>query len=133
MKALSEMVIQYLQIFCSFLSDGAAYCLGSVNRDCWYLYTLHPLHGPRRVGPAEPDQTLEILMSELDPEVMKIFTREECSSASEATRRAGIDKLMPDMVLDDFLFEPCGYSMNGIQQEGVSFGSICLCRPGYLL
>lgn len=71
-------------------TDGAAYCLGTVNRDCWYLYTLHPLHGRsgelRRVGPAEPDQTLEILMSDLDPAVMSIFTREECSSAAEATQ-----------------------------------------------
>ena len=85
------------------------------------------------MGPAEPDQTLEILMSELDPEVMSIFTREECSTAAEATRRAGIDKLMPDMVLDDFLFEPCGYSMNGIQQEGVSVACVELRRPGYFL
>ncbi len=23
-------------------TDGAAYCLGAVNRDCWYLYTLNP-------------------------------------------------------------------------------------------
>jgi S-adenosylmethionine decarboxylase len=122
---------KYLQNLLFFCADGAAYCLGSVNRDCWYLYTLHPLHGPRRVGPAEPDQTLEILMSELDPAVMRIFTREECSTAAEATRRSGIDKLMPDMVLDDFLFEPCGYSMNGIQQEGVSVACVELRRPGY--
>jgi S-adenosylmethionine decarboxylase len=24
-----------------FFDDGRAYCLGSVNRDCWYLYTLN--------------------------------------------------------------------------------------------
>ncbi|XP_059476410.1 S-adenosylmethionine decarboxylase proenzyme isoform X2 [Neocloeon triangulifer] len=108
---------QEVALLDTFFKDGAAYCLGSVNRDCWYLYTLHPLHGPRRVGPAEPDQTLEILMSELDPDIMSIFTRDECSSAAEATRRAGIDKLMPNMVLDDFLFEPCGYSMNGIAKD----------------
>lgn len=71
-------------------TDGAAYCLGTVNRDCWYLYTLNPLEGDnnkkRHRGVPEPDQTLEILMSDLDPEVMAIFTREESSSAAEATQ-----------------------------------------------
>ncbi|KAF4526461.1 hypothetical protein B566_EDAN014073 [Ephemera danica] len=67
---------------------------------------------------AEPDQTLEILMSDLDPAVMAIFTREESSSAAEATQKSGIDKLLPNMELDDFLFEPCGYSMNGISKQG---------------
>ncbi|XP_076275242.1 S-adenosylmethionine decarboxylase isoform X2 [Rhynchophorus ferrugineus] len=101
--------------------DGAAYCLGAVNRDCWYLYTLNPL--PRRnrdsiVGDIEPDQTLEILMTDLDPEVMAIFTKEECLNATEATKKSGIDKIIPNMVIDDFLFEPCGYSMNGVTKNG---------------
>lgn len=150
-------------------TDGAAYCLGAVNRDCWYLYTLNPYASPaghslsallagasegddgfgasdgeegtdgsgsdagsdgaessddsldmpsslsmtmaglnkrnlthrfpvkvvsssRGQSAAaaqqhynEPDQTLEIMMSELDPEVMKIFTKKCSSTAAEAT------------------------------------------------
>ena len=162
--------------------DGAAYCLGAVNRDCWYLYTLNPfssknggyslrsllaagvycddgfeagsdgasdggsdgtedccsdgcsdeadssddslesgleadsdipehirqrlnlhkrsshLTGSMRfqslnkfnnrgvASIAEPDQTLEIMMSDLDPEVMKIFTKEISATAAEATQ-----------------------------------------------
>nr|CAD7195761.1 unnamed protein product [Timema douglasi] len=67
--------------------DGLAYCLGSQDKECWYLYTW----SSRDVGGNEeevrgPDQTLEILMSELDPMVMSIFTREESSSAAEATQ-----------------------------------------------
>lgn len=139
-------------------SGGSAYCLGSMNRDCWYLYTYHApmstknqgvMH--RRLGGSpsngtttgvtgarhylgnpnfhhyqthnttiggnkhqrvnngrvtkphnnnsqillmstmsmlmfdEPDQTLEILMSDLDQDVMKIFTQEESKSSKEAT------------------------------------------------
>jgi S-adenosylmethionine decarboxylase len=45
---------------------------------------------------------------------MKIFTREMSSSAKEATQKSGIDKILPGMVIDDFLFSPCGYSMNGL-------------------
>lgn len=34
----------------------------------------------------EADQTLEILMTDLDPEIMAIFTKEECLNATEATK-----------------------------------------------
>ncbi len=148
-------------------ADGAAYCLGAVNRDCWYLYTLNPyaspaghslsallagaadgddgfgasdgeegtdgsssdggcdgiedsgsdgadssddsldlrtmnlsglnkrnvsqrysisLGGGRGSSPSEADQTLEIMMSDLDPEVMKIFTKQFSANAAEATQ-----------------------------------------------
>lgn len=39
-----------------------------------------PLHS------TEADQTLEIMMSELDPEVMKIFTKKCSATAAEATQ-----------------------------------------------
>lgn len=97
------------------VADGKAYCLGSPETDCWYLYTLFRDKGLQ--DPPEPDQTLEILMTHLDPEIMSIFTKDVCSSADEATVKSGIDKLIPDMIIDDFLFEPCGYSMNGVSKN----------------
>lgn len=97
------------------ISDGEAYCMGSPETDCWYLYTL--IRDKPLQDPPEPDQTLEILMTQLDPDVMSIFTRDVCSSADEATVKSGIDKLIPTMIIDDFLFEPCGYSMNGISKN----------------
>lgn len=35
---------------------------------------------------SEPDQTIEILMSDLDPEVMSIFTRAHSETAAQATK-----------------------------------------------
>lgn len=73
----------------SLFPDGLAYCLGAVNKDCWYLYTLNPLPKINRLTAQqqiEPDQTLEILMTDLDPNVMSIFTKEECLNATEATK-----------------------------------------------
>jgi len=32
-------------------------------------------------------------------------------------QKSGIDKLLPEMKMDDFLFSPIGYSMNGIMRE----------------
>ena len=29
-------------------------------------------------------------------------------------QKSGIDMLVPNMKIDDYLFEPCGYSMNGV-------------------
>ncbi|XP_058061022.1 S-adenosylmethionine decarboxylase proenzyme isoform X2 [Anopheles bellator] len=66
----------------------------------------------------DPDQTIEILMTDLDPKVMAIFTKNECSTANEATQKSGIHRLIPGMVIDDYLFDPCGYSMNGISKNG---------------
>lgn len=34
----------------------------------------------------DPDQTIEILMTDLDPSVMAIFTKDVCTSAKEATQ-----------------------------------------------
>ncbi|XP_031632196.1 S-adenosylmethionine decarboxylase proenzyme isoform X2 [Contarinia nasturtii] len=111
----------------SFFDNGHAYCLGSLNRDCWYLYTYNREGGiaaqqqyDNNIGNVlsiEPDQTIEILMTDLDPDVMALFTKEECKNASEATQRSGIEKLIPDMIIDDYQFEPCGYSMNGISKH----------------
>lgn len=65
----------------SFFDNGRAYCLGSINHDCWYLYTYS-----REGGIAlQSDQTIEILMTDLDPDVMAIFTKEESKNAAEAT------------------------------------------------
>jgi len=105
--------VEYLQ---DFFGGGAAYALGRLNNECWYLYTLNI---PKSI--AEPDQTLEIIMTKLDVDVMKIFTKEYSSSAEDATQKSGIDKIFPNAILDGFLFDPCGYSVNAILPEGHYF------------
>lgn len=88
----------------------------------------------------DPDQTIEILMTDLDPKVMAVFTKDVCNTALEATQviiidwvlelaveirviyffvfqKSGIHKLIPGMVIDDYLFDPCGYSMNGVSKS----------------
>ncbi|KAE8751800.1 hypothetical protein FOCC_FOCC001649 [Frankliniella occidentalis] len=108
---------QEVDLLNSIFKDGSSYCLGDEESECWYLYTLHPNNVPSS-DLTRSDQTLEILMSDLDPKVMSIFTKANSSSATEATKKSGIDKLIPSMRIDDFLFDPCGYSMNGINKAG---------------
>ncbi|XP_038077613.1 S-adenosylmethionine decarboxylase proenzyme-like [Patiria miniata] len=88
---------------------GAAYMLGRINGDCWHLYTLDICNGQN-----QPDQTLEILMTQLDPSIMKHFKDTTGRKAADVTKASGIADLLPDCQIDDFLFEPCGYSMNGL-------------------
>ena len=88
---------------------GTAYVLGKLNSECWYLYTLN-----KPMSIEEGDQTLEIIMTKLDPEIMKIFTREVSSSAADAAKRSKIDEIFPNAILDGFLFDPCGYSVNAV-------------------
>jgi len=70
---------------------------------------------------AEPDQTLEIIMTKLDEDVMKIFYKENTATAEEASQKSGIDKIFPNAILDAFLFDPCGYSVNAILPDGHYF------------
>ena len=63
--------------------NGAACCMGRMNSDCWYLYTLD---FPESRVINQPDQTLEILMSELDPEVMDQFYMKDGVTAKDVTR-----------------------------------------------
>lgn len=43
------------------------------------------------------------------------YTHQFCTSHP----LSGIREMFPDAVIDDFLFEPCGYSMNGLQEAGL--------------
>ncbi|XP_072178420.1 S-adenosylmethionine decarboxylase proenzyme-like [Diadema setosum] len=95
----------------SLFDRGAAYVLGRMNGDCWYLYTLD------NSTITQPDQTLEILMTELDSDVMAHFQNTTGRKSEEVTKESGIASLLPDCKIDAHLFEPCGYSMNGLLKD----------------
>jgi len=45
-----------------------------MDGDCWFLYTLNHAGNASLVGVKQPDQTLEILMTDLDKDAMREFT-----------------------------------------------------------
>ncbi|RXM95042.1 S-adenosylmethionine decarboxylase proenzyme [Acipenser ruthenus] len=98
------------------LPDGAAYCMGRMNSDCWYLFTLDVPENQEHKQLA--DQTLEVLMSDLDPAVMDQFFMKDGVTANDVTRMSGIRDLIPGSVIDATMFNPCGYSMNGMKTDG---------------
>ena len=46
-------------------------------------------------------------------------------SAQQTTVSSGIADLLPGSDIDEFVFEPCGYSMNGLQVASPCHQSIC--------
>ncbi|KAL4684264.1 hypothetical protein H8959_021958 [Pygathrix nigripes] len=69
-------------------------------------------------GNQSPDQTLEILMSELDPAVMHQFYMKDGVTAKDVTCKSGIHDLIPGSVINATMFNPYGYSMNGMKSDG---------------
>ncbi|GAA98412.1 uncharacterized protein L969DRAFT_23620 [Mixia osmundae IAM 14324] len=89
--------------------------------------TLGQAHTTCSLG-MPPDQTLEILMSELDPEASRAFFHpisedplhendDGHAAGTRVSRQVGVQDLFPDAVLDAFLFEPCGYSANAVLDD----------------
>lgn len=68
----------------------------SISSDCWYFYTLNPLDRVvRGIVDTEEDQTIEILMTGLDQEVMSIFSTAVSKDGREATK-VGVDLTLVD-------------------------------------
>lgn len=93
--------------------NGSAYILGSINSDVWYLYTLSK---PEPVP--QPDQTLEVLMTDLDQDALQLFYKDKRNLTSEQiTEQSGINTLVPECRTHAMIFDPCGYSVNGLLKD----------------
>ncbi|KAI5437542.1 hypothetical protein KIW84_023598 [Lathyrus oleraceus] len=64
--------------------------------------------------------TLEMCMTGLDREKASVFFKEQTGSAAEMTVNSGIRKILPNSEICDFDFEPCGYSVNSVEEPAVS-------------
>ncbi|CAG8487302.1 7457_t:CDS:2, partial [Paraglomus occultum] len=103
---------------------GAAYVVGKINGDHWNLYMTSPQEGflIPDVDVDQPgdfsDQTIEILMSDLDEDAMRPFysvNGETMSLGGERiNKETGLGRLYSSALLDSCLFDPCGYSANGL-------------------
>jgi S-adenosylmethionine decarboxylase len=93
---------------------GDAYILGPTTGEHWHLFVadftdIDPIY--------EHKQNVEIMMVNLDTTVMDVFYRSRGLSAKQITTKLGLDKLLPGTLTDEFLFDPCGFSLNGVVKE----------------
>ncbi|XP_012657943.1 S-adenosylmethionine decarboxylase proenzyme-like [Otolemur garnettii] len=104
-----------LEVWFSLQQPDANQGSGDLRTILRYLETLD---FPESRVISQPDQTLEILMSEIDPAVMDQFYMKDGVTAKDVTHESGILDLIPGSVIDATLFKACGYSMNGMKSEG---------------
>lgn len=112
--------VEFLQQhFGALKNGGSAFVLGEpFNGLQWHVYIADDLEPV--AADFKPTYNLEICMTELSPEAAQQFFRtEKFVSASQTTKDSGIINLKPKALMDDYVFEPCGYSMNGIDGTGL--------------
>ncbi|XP_024358075.1 S-adenosylmethionine decarboxylase proenzyme [Physcomitrium patens] len=112
--------VRYLEEYFGSLGDGGkAFVMGSKGKfPNWHIYTAAD-HG----ATAEPTYTLEMCMTKLDRQAAGNFVKAPgLETGPEMTKVANIDNILPESRICDFAFDPCGYSMNGI--EGAAHSTI---------
>lgn len=100
-----------------------------VGSHSWHVFTACDGAAPAAVRHAPDDLfTIEVCMTELDPAKARKFFQSPSrvgkftgdSAGKAMTALTGIDQINPDALICDFAFEPCGYSMNGIDGDRYS-------------
>lgn len=90
--------------------SGKGYTLGPMNEDRWFIYVADISKTPS--DKSEVEQTIEIIMSGLDRKSMSLFYKS--SDYEDVSNTSGISSIIPNSIIDDHMFDPCGYSMNGL-------------------
>lgn len=97
---------------------GCAYKIGRVNGAHYNFYNAE-----NRSSCPEPDATIEVLMSDLDQDIMrKLFYKD--TFTPQTSKECGIHDLLPGALIDEFIFDPYGYSMNGIRESDGTYCTI---------
>ncbi len=107
---LSDFESEAAQI--SEFFPGKSYRLGPANYD--HVHIFYSSHASISAG---DDATLEILMHDLHPDAMVMYTPEGGQDTDDIVKLTGLDSLYPNMSFDSFLFEPFGYSLNAINED----------------
>ncbi|WCJ23621.1 S-adenosylmethionine decarboxylase proenzyme 4 [Euphorbia peplus] len=91
--------------------------------------TAHSWHVFTAVDETTPNHdlfTVEVCMTELDRVLARKFFQPPGDgkigdvAGKEMTKLTGIDEITPGAIICDFAFDPCGYSMNGIDNDRYS-------------
>lgn len=97
--------------------QGSAYVLGPITGDHWMVFVADYCERP---SAESTDCTLNVMMYDIDPGVAAMFQEQyegRTLTAAEVTSLTRIDTLLPGSTIQDVLFQPCGYSMNGLLGE----------------
>lgn len=132
--------VDYLE---KYFTGGAAYAVGKTNGPHWYCYLWENVievsdctsssGSENSLGLLKQnggnDYTLEILMCDMDEEAAMMFTKEQGAGKNGqwiATSKlhslyGRAHKNATGLKIDDFMFDPIGYSANGVTTAGHYF------------
>ena len=91
---------------------GKSYRLGPANHDHVHVY-----YAANAALEAADDATLQVLMHDLDPALVEIFSGQNGQNVASVRSASGLANLYPHMTVDGHLFSPYGFSINGVWQE----------------
>ncbi|MCB0379536.1 MAG: hypothetical protein KDD33_13675, partial [Bdellovibrionales bacterium] len=66
--------------------------------------------------PEKTDRTMEILMHGIDPDIIKWFSGNKTEDREQWRNKTGVSDIVRGNI-DDFIFEPMGYSLNSIEDS----------------
>jgi ornithine decarboxylase len=107
--------VEYLQ---RFFPEGEAHVLGHPDGDAQHHIFVATYSDTAESPLSRP--VLELIMTGLDKTAMQPFFRDGVDSSPASVRHAsGIHQLLPpECLIDEQLFEPCGYSANALSGPG---------------
>ncbi len=88
---------------------GKSYRLGPANYD-----HIHLFYSSQTNNALSRDATFQLLMHELDPYVLEVFSLQNGSTGDKIEKISGLNRIYPQMIRNSHLFSPYGYSLNGI-------------------
>ncbi|KAA8547849.1 hypothetical protein F0562_004278 [Nyssa sinensis] len=115
-RCFSEEVAVLDGYFGKLGSGSKAYVMGSNDTQTWHVYSA----SAESANYSDRVYTLEMCMTGLDTKRASVFYKGHASSAAVMTEISGIRKILPDSEICDFEFDPCGYSMNAIEEDALS-------------
>ena len=100
---------------CKYISEHIpvnVFCFGDAKDN-----HVHLLHMDKPYSAPQQDVTLEILMHGIGENAAKFFEKKYDSNRSSFYEKTGIDKIFQGFKVDDFFFDPQGYSLNAIKDD----------------
>lgn len=91
--------------------NGVAFRLGNMDDHHNFIY-----HLKNNYSPESSDHTFEFLMYEIDENARSFLMRGDLTS-QEIRDFLKLDKILPGFKIDDFVFQPYGYSLNAIKDD----------------
>ena len=94
--------------------QGQAHCFGNLDEHHFHLF-----HSTSTREIKLPDQTIEVLMYNVDEQIKNFFLKEP--SPHSVREYLNLNHIIENAQIDDHIFQPVGYSLNGIKGKDQYF------------